>query len=46
MRLAKKHKREDILQEIKPKQMLELYYEHTQESRDLEQYLKKMSAWE
>ena len=29
--LAKKYRREDILQERKPKHMLELYFEHTQE---------------
>ena len=39
MRLAKKFSREDILQEGKPKQMLEMYYEHTQEERDLEHCL-------
>ena len=30
LRLAKEFRREDVLQEGKPKQMLELYYEHTQ----------------
>lgn len=38
LRLAKKYRREDILQERKPKQMLELYYEHTQEDRDLDHH--------
>ena len=45
MRLARKYKREDILQEKKPKHMLELYFEHTQEERDLNAYLKEMEAW-
>ena len=31
LRLVKKYKREDILLERRPKQMLELYYEHTRE---------------
>ena len=44
-RLAKKYRREDILQERKPKQMLELYYEHTQEDRDLDQHIKETSYW-
>ena len=35
MRLAKKFKREDVLLEKKPKHMLELYFEHTREERDL-----------
>ena len=35
MRLAKKFRREDVLQEGKPKRMLEMYYEQTQEERDL-----------
>ena len=39
MRLAKKFRREDVLQEGKPKQMLEMYYEQNQEERDLEQCL-------
>ena len=30
LRLAKEFRREDVLQEGKPKQMLELYYEHSQ----------------
>ena len=45
MRLAKKYRRKDILQESKPKQMLELYYEQTQEERDLWRYLKEVSCW-
>ena len=45
MRLAKKYRREDILQEVKPKQMLELYFEHTQEERDLNAHLKEVEAW-
>ena len=45
MRLARKYKREDILQEKKPKHMLELYFEHTQEERDRNAYLKEVEAW-
>ena len=46
MRLAKKFRREDVLQEWKPKRMLEMYYEQTQEERNLERHLKEMSAWQ
>lgn len=45
MRLAKKYNRKDILQEMKPKSMLKLYFEHTKEERDLNAYLKDMTAW-
>ena len=45
LRLAKKFRREDVLQEGKPKRMLEMYYEQTQEERDLEQHIKDMSCW-
>jgi hypothetical protein len=45
MRLAKKFRREDVLQEGKPKRMLEMYYEQTQEERDLERHLKEVSCW-
>ena len=45
MRLAKKFRREDVLLEGKPKQMLEMYYEQTQEERDLERHLKETSCW-
>lgn len=45
IRLAKKYRREDILQEEKPRHMLELYFEHTQESRDLDMHLNEVSAW-
>ena len=45
IRLARKYRREDILQESKPKHMLELYYEQTQEERDLCQHLKEVSCW-
>ena len=45
IRLAKKYRREDILQEEKPRHMLELYFEHTQEIRDLDIYLNEVSAW-
>ena len=43
--LARKYRREEILQERKPKNMLELYFEHTQEERDLNVHLKEMAAW-
>ena len=43
--LARKYRREDILQEVKPKQMLELYFEHTQEERDLNVHMKEVEAW-
>ena len=46
LHLAKKFKREDILQERKPRQMLEIYYGQTQEERDLLCHLKEMSAWQ
>ena len=45
LRLAKKFRREDVLQEGKPRRMLEMYYEQTQEERDLEQHIKDMSCW-
>ena len=45
IRLARKHRREDVLMEDKPRQMLELYYEQTQEERDLWQHLKEVSCW-
>ena len=45
MRLAKKFKREDVLLETVPKQMLELYSEHTREERDLDHYLKEVRPW-
>ena len=45
MRLAKKHGREDVLLEIKPKHMLELYFEHTQEEQDLNNHLKEVEVW-
>ena len=43
--LAKKYGREDILHEKTPERMMDYYYEHTQESRDLEKYLREVSAW-
>ena len=43
--LARKHGLEHILKEKKPKRMLKLYREHTQEQRDLKRHLKEMSAW-
>lgn len=45
MRLARKYMREDILQEKMPGHMLELYFEHTQEERDLSEHLKEVGAW-
>ena len=45
IRLAKKYRREDVLLEEKPKRMLEMYYEQTQEDRDLERHLKEISCW-
>ena len=45
LRLAKKFRREDVLLEEKPKRMLEMYYEQTQEDRDLERHLKETSYW-
>ena len=45
LNLVKKYKREDILRERRPKQMLELYYEHTREERDLDQHLKAVTCW-
>ena len=45
IRLAKKFRREDVLLEGKPKRMLEMYYEQTQEDRDLERHLKETSYW-
>lgn len=43
--LAKKYSREDVLQEKKPKHMLELYFEHTQEDRDFRMYMNEVSVW-
>ena len=43
--LAKKYKREDVLHERKPKQMLELYFEHTREERALNLHMKEVEAW-
>ena len=45
IRLARKYRHEDVLLEGKPKQMLEMYYEQTQEERDLERHLKETSCW-
>ena len=45
MALAKKYGLEHILKEEKPKRMLKLYREHTQEKRDLKRHLKAMSVW-
>ena len=45
MALARKYGLEHILKEEKPKRMLELYREHTQENRDLKRHCKKMLAW-
>ena len=43
--LARKYGMEHILLEEKPKWILELYREHTQERRDLKRHCKKMLAW-
>ena len=45
IRLARKYRRVDVLMEDKPRQMLELYYEQTQEKRDLCRHLKEVSCW-
>lgn len=45
VRLAKKFRREDVLHERKPKHMLELYYEHTREDRDIQRHLKEVASW-
>ena len=42
--LARKHGFEHILEEKMPKRTLELYWEDTQEERDLERYMQEMSA--
>jgi len=41
LRLAKKFNRKDILQERKPRLMLDIYNEQTEEDRELAQYLKE-----
>ena len=43
--LARKHGFEHILKENRPKRTMKLYWEHTQEHRDLKRHMKKMSAW-
>ena len=43
--LARKYGFEHILKEKRSKQTLKLYLEHTQEKRDQERHLRKMSAW-
>jgi hypothetical protein len=43
--LARKYGFEHILKEKRSKQTLNLYLEHTQQKRDLERHLRKMSAW-
>ena len=43
--LARKYGLEHILAEKNPKWTLNLYWEHTQEGRDLKRHLKEMSAW-
>ena len=45
VRLAGKYGLEHILQEKEPKDVMELYYEHTQESRDMAVHMKNVSAW-
>ena len=43
--LARKHGREHILMEVKPKRMLEIYFGQTQLERDLERHQQEMSPW-
>ena len=43
--LARKYGFELILKEKSPKRTLKLYWEHTQEGRDLKRHLRSMSAW-
>ena len=43
--LARKYGFEHILKEKRSKQTLKLYLEHTQEKREQERHLRKMSAW-
>lgn len=43
--LARKYGFEYILEEERPKRIMELYWEQNQEGRDLERHLKEMSAW-
>ena len=45
LRLAKKFRREDVLQEGKPKQFLELYVEHIREERDLNLHMREVKSW-
>lgn len=45
LRLAKKFRREDVLQEGKPKQFLELYFEHIREERDLNLHMREVKSW-
>ena len=45
IRLAVKYRREDILQERKPRQMLDLYLDHTQEERDLLEISGESGIW-
>ncbi len=45
LRLAKKFRREDVLQEGKPKQFLELYFEHIREKRDLNLHMREVKSW-
>ena len=44
--LARKYGFEHILEEERPKRIMELYWEQNQEGRDLEKHLKEMSAWQ
>ena len=44
--LARKYGFEYILEEKGPKRTMEHYWEQTQMERDLERYLKEMSAWQ
>ena len=43
--LARKYGYKRVLQEKSPKRTLKIYWEQTQEGRDLGRHLKEMSAW-
>ena len=43
--LARKYGFEYVLEENNPQWTLKLYWEHTQEGRDLKRHLKEMSTW-
>ena len=43
--LARKYGYKHVLEEKRPKRTMKIYWEQTQEGRDLERHLSKMSAW-